>query len=51
VDGWQVTGQLATGIDVVHLALQQHSLLRQEAQALGRVPGLLVLLAKLIGKV
>jgi len=50
VDGRQVTGQFATGIDIVHLALQQHSLLGQKTQALGRVPGLLVVLAKLFIK-
>lgn len=30
---WQITGQLAIGVDVVHLALKRDSLMSQQSQA------------------
>lgn len=47
VDGRQIASQLTIGVDVVHLTLQRHSFVRQQAQAFSRLAGLVVFLSQL----
>lgn len=50
MDRRQIAGQLSIGVDVVHLALQRHSFVRQQAQAFSRFPRLVVFLSQLEGE-
>lgn len=49
MDGRQIASQLSIGVDVVHLALQRHSFVRQQAQAFSRLARLVVFLSQLEG--